>query len=137
MPKTTTPFKDSIPAFTSFIETVYTDFTNTTKTDPGIILFGHSIGGSLALSISHEANNLPILGVSVMGSLPSKERLDLFPGLDDDKGGDNPRYVTEPSAENIRRFMGEVEWLHPEALSEGVISAVFEPGMLVLISPPV
>ncbi|KAL4947656.1 hypothetical protein BDW69DRAFT_178009 [Aspergillus filifer] len=64
-----------------------------------------------------------------MGSLPSREPLHIFPGLDDYEEGENPRYITEPSAENIRRFMGEVEWLHPDALSEGVISAVFEPGI--------
>ncbi|KAL4965461.1 alpha/beta hydrolase [Aspergillus stella-maris] len=132
VPKTTTPFKDSIPAFTEFINKVYTDLTNITQIEPGIILIGHSIGGSLALSVAHEAkDSLPIVGVSVMGSLPSKEPLDLFPGLENENGPDaeNPRYITEPSAENIRRFMGEVEWLHPEALSEGVVSAVFEPGI--------
>ncbi|KAL4795809.1 Alpha/Beta hydrolase protein [Aspergillus venezuelensis] len=132
VPKTTTPFKDSIPAFISFIEAVYAQITIANGTTPGIILVGHSIGGSLALSITHEAKDrLPIIGISVMGSLPSKGPLDLFPGLDDGDGPDagNPRYITEPSAENIRRFMGEVEWLHPEALSEDVISAVFEPGI--------
>ncbi|KAL3477657.1 hypothetical protein BJX99DRAFT_225877 [Aspergillus californicus] len=62
-----------------------------------------------------------------MGSLPSIKPLDLFTGLDNEDG--NPRLVTDPSPENIRKFMGEVEWLHPDALSESVITAVFEPAL--------
>ncbi|KAL4940001.1 hypothetical protein BDV06DRAFT_27361 [Aspergillus oleicola] len=132
LPKTSTPFMDSILAFINYIDMIYHQFTSNHEKNSGIVPIGHSIGGSLALSIAYEAKDrLPILGVSVMGSLPSKEPLDLFPGLDDDTDTDSPRYVTEPSAENIRRFMGEVEWLHPEALSESLIASVFEPGMPV------
>ncbi|KAL4930984.1 alpha/beta fold hydrolase [Aspergillus undulatus] len=126
IPSTKTPLRDSIPAFIGFIEKVYSDSLGHSGQRPGIILIGHSIGGSLALSIAFEAKNrLPTLGVSVMGSLPSLKPLGLFPGLDSEIGG--PRYVTEPTAENIRRFMGEVEWLQDGALTESVIAAVFEP----------
>lgn len=121
-PANSTPLRDSIPVFIDFIEQVQRERS------PGIILVGHSIGGALALSIAYEAERrLPILGVSAMGCLPSLTPLGLLSETDPEP--ENPRFIVENNPENIKRFMGRVEWLNLEALSEDVVAAVFEPGM--------
>ena len=125
-PANLTPLRDSITVFIDFIEHVQRE------TSRGIILVGHSIGGALALSIAYEADGrLPILGVSAMGCLPSLTPLGLLGETDPEP--ENPRFIVENNPENIKRFMGRVEWLNLDALSEDVVAAVFEPGMYFLL----
>lgn len=127
VPTSSTPLRDSIPVFIDFIEQVHKD-----KDHTGIILVGHSIGGALALSVTHEAHGrLPILGVSAMGCLPSLNPLGLLGETDPEP--DNPRFIVEPSPENIKRFMGRTEWLNLDALSPEIVAAVFEPGRFFFI----
>ncbi len=122
-PANSTPLRDSIPVFIEFIEHVQEE-----RNHNGIILVGHSIGGTLALSIAYEAKGrLPILGVSAMGCLPSLTPLELLGESDPEP--ENPRFIVENNPENIKRFMGRVEWLNLDALSEDVVTAAFEPGM--------
>lgn len=122
MPTSSTPLRDSIPVFIDFIDQVHKD-----KGHIGIILVGHSIGGALVLSITHEAQGrLPILGVSAMGCLPSLKPLGLLGETDPEQ--ENPRFIVEPSPENIKRFMGRMEWLNLDALSQEIVEVVFEPG---------
>jgi pimeloyl-ACP methyl ester carboxylesterase len=109
---------------------VFIDFIEQVQREksPGIILVGHSIGGALALSIAYEAEGrLPILGVSAMGCLPTLAPLGLLGETDPEP--ENPRFIVENNPENIKRFMGRVEWLNLDALSEDVVAAVFEAGM--------
>lgn len=122
-PANSTPLRDSIPVFIDFIEQVHKE-----KGHSRIILVGHSIGGALALSIAYEAKGqLPILGVGAMGCLPSLTPLGLLSETDPEP--ENPRFIVENNPENVKRFMGRVEWLNLDALSEDVVAAVFEPGM--------
>ena len=124
-PAGSTPLRDSIPAFIDFIDQVRKE-----KCHTGIILVGHSIGGSLALSITYEAQGrLPILGVSAMGCLPTLKPMGIIGGTDPEP--ENQRFIVESSRENIKRFMGRVEWLNLDALTEEVVEAVFEPGKLL------
>lgn len=97
------------------------------KGHTGIILVGHSIGGALALSVTYEAQGrLPILGVSAMGCLPTLKPLGILDWTDPEP--ENPRFIFESNPENIKRFMGRMEWLNLDALTEEVVVAVFEPG---------
>ncbi|KAH8691629.1 putative oxidoreductase [Talaromyces proteolyticus] len=127
-PTTETPLKDSIPVFIDFIEQVYNEKAAAKHGNGGIILVGHSLGGAFSLSITYEAHGrLPILGVSSMGCLPTTTNMKILPEPDNEPG--SLRYVTENNAENIRRFMGEVEWIQLDALTKEVIDDVFEPGI--------
>lgn len=122
-PANLTPLRDSIPVFIELIEQVQEE-----RNYNGIILVGHSMGGVLALSIAYESKGrLPILGVSAMGCLPSLTPLGLLREADPEP--ENPRFMIENNPENIKRFMGRVEWLNLDALSEDVVAAVFEPCM--------
>jgi pimeloyl-ACP methyl ester carboxylesterase len=122
VPTSTTPLRDSVPLFIDFIDKVQKE-----KGHAGIILVGHSMGGALVLSITYEAQGrLPILGVSAMGCLPSLKPLGMLGDTDPDP--ENPRFIVEPDPENIKRFMGRMEWLNLDALSEEIVAAVFEPG---------
>ncbi|GLI82121.1 hypothetical protein PoHVEF18_010522 [Penicillium ochrochloron] len=123
VPTSSTPLRDSIPVFIDFIDQLHKD-----KGHTGIILVGHSIGGALVLSITHEAQGrLPILGVSAMGCLPSLKPLGLLGETDPEQ--ENPRFTVEPSPDNIKRFMGRMEWLNLDALSQEIVEVVFEPGI--------
>lgn len=121
-PTNLTPLRDSIPVFIDFIDQIRKE-----KGYAGIILVGHSIGGALALSITYEAQGrFPILGVSAMGCLPTLTPLGILGERDPEP--ENPRFIVENNPENVKRFMGRVEWLNPDALAEDVVAAVFEPG---------
>jgi pimeloyl-ACP methyl ester carboxylesterase len=111
--------------FIDFINSIYTARRDTGH--DGIILVGHSLGGALALSVTYEAHGqLPILGVSAMGCLPSLKPLGILGATDPEP--ENPRFIVESNPENIRRFMGRPEWLNHDALSEDIVAEVFEPG---------
>ena len=101
---------DSIPVFIDFIEKVYNE-------------------KSSALSIAAEAQDrLPLLGVSALGCAPLQNSKSLLPNPDPEPS--NPRFFVETNPQNIRRFMGEVEWLNIEALDPELVVQVFEPGSL-------
>lgn len=127
-PTSLTPLRDSISVFIDFISSIYKARRDTGH--DGIILVGHSLGGALALSITYEAyGRLPILGVSAMGCLPTLKPLGILGETDPEP--ENPRFIVESNPENIKRFMGRPEWLNPDALSEDIVAAVFEPGKLL------
>lgn len=127
IPASETPLSDSVPVFIEFIEKIYNEFSTAKQKDGGIVLFGHSLGGTFSLCIAAEARDrLPLLGVSVMGSVPVCEAKKLLP--DPDPYPLSPRYVAEINPENIRRYMGEVEWLNLDALDSELVARIFEPG---------
>lgn len=120
---------DSIPVFIDFIEKVYNEKSSAKKSNSGIVLYGHSLGGAYSLSITAEAQDrLPLLGVSALGCAPVPDSKILL--ADPDPDPSNPRFVVETNPENIRRFMGEVEWLNIDALEPELVAQVFEPGAL-------
>ncbi|KUL85401.1 hypothetical protein ZTR_07011 [Talaromyces verruculosus] len=128
IPTSEKPMSDSIPVFIDFIEKVYNEKSSAKKGNGGIVLFGHSLGGAFSLSITAEAQDrLPLLGVSALGCVPvPNSRLLLS---DPDPEPSNPRFIVETNPENIRKFMGEVEWLNVEALDPELVVQVFEPGI--------
>ncbi|KAL1979657.1 hypothetical protein VTN96DRAFT_5402 [Rasamsonia emersonii] len=124
-PATTTPLADSLLGLIDLIDLVYREKTGGQQ---GIVLIGHSLGGALSLVIAAEAGaRLPVLGVSTLGTLPSTERLNLIPEPDPDPA--NPRFVFSQSAENLTRFLGNLESVNVDALSGELAAAVFEPGL--------
>ena len=124
---------DSIPAFIDFIEKVYNEKSSAKKANSGIVLFGHSLGGAFSLSITAEAQDrLPLLGVSALGCAPVPNAKLLLSDPDPDPS--NPRFIVETNPENIRKFMGEVEWLNVEALDPELVVQVFEPGAISIRS---
>lgn len=128
-PATTTPLADSLLGLIDLIDLVYREKTGGQQ---GIVLIGHSLGGALSLVIAAEAGaRLPVLGVSTLGTLPSTERLNLIPEPDPDPA--NPRFVFSQSAENLTRFLGNLESVNVDALSGELAAAVFEPGKLVRV----
>ncbi|EED20772.1 oxidoreductase, 2OG-Fe(II) oxygenase family, putative [Talaromyces stipitatus ATCC 10500] len=128
IPASEKPMTDSIPVFIDFIEKVYTEKSSARHCNGGIVLFGHSLGGAFSLSITAEAQDrLPLLGVSALGCAPVPDRKILL--VDPDPEPSNPRYVVETNPENIRKFMGEVEWLNLDALEPELVAQVFEPGI--------
>ncbi|OKL57253.1 hypothetical protein UA08_07419 [Talaromyces atroroseus] len=125
-PTTATPMKDSIAVFTDFIEQVYNEKASARHGNGGIILVGHSLGGAFSLSIAYEARErLPLLGVSSLGCLPVASSSSLLP--DPDLEPHNPRFVVQTTPENVRKYMGEVEWVNLDALDPALIASVFEP----------
>ncbi|PCG92162.1 Oxoglutarate/iron-dependent dioxygenase [Penicillium occitanis (nom. inval.)] len=128
IPTSEKPMSDSIPVFIDFIEKVYNEKSSAKKGNGGIVLFGHSLGGAFSLSITAEAQDrLPLLGVSALGCAPVQNSRLLL--ADPDPEPSNPRFIVETNPENIRKFMGEVEWLNVEALDPELVVQVFEPGI--------
>ncbi|KAL1969768.1 hypothetical protein VTN77DRAFT_7277 [Rasamsonia byssochlamydoides] len=124
-PTTTTPLADSLPGFIDLIDHVYREKAGG---QGGIVLIGHSLGAALSLVIAAEAGDrLPVLGVSSLGCLPSTEPLHLIP--DPDSEPSNPRFVIAQTAENIARFLGDVDSVNVDALTSAVTAAVYEPGL--------
>jgi pimeloyl-ACP methyl ester carboxylesterase len=129
IPASEKPMSDSIPVFIDFIEKVYNEKSSAKKSNSGIVLYGHSLGGAYSLSITAEAQDrVPLLGVSALGCAPVPDSKILL--ADPDPDPSNPRFVVETTPENIRRFMGEVEWLNIDALEPELVAQVFEPGAL-------
>lgn len=129
IPTSEKPMSDSIPVFIDFIEKVYNEKSSAKKGNGGIVLFGHSLGGAFSLSITAEAQDrLPLLGVSALGCAPVPNSSLLL--SDPDPEPSNPRFIVETNPENIRKFMGEVEWLNVEALDPELVVQVFEPGAI-------
>ncbi|KAI7971352.1 hypothetical protein EIK77_002464 [Talaromyces pinophilus] len=121
---------DSIPVFIDFIEKVYNEKSSAKKGNGGIVLFGHSLGGAFSLSITAEAQDrLPLLGVSALGCAPVQNSRLLL--ADPDPEPSNPRFIVETNPENIRKFMGEVEWLNVEALDPELVTLTerLQPGI--------
>lgn len=128
VPTTSTPLRDSIPAFIELIEQVYNEKSAAKHNDAGIILMGHSLGGGFALSVAYEGKGrLPVIGVSSMGCLPTLKHVRIIPEPDNEP--ENPRYVTENTPENIKKYMGEIEWVNLDALTKELVETVFEPGI--------
>jgi acetyl esterase/lipase len=120
--------RDSIPVFIDFIEQVYNEKSAAKHNNSGIILMGHSLGGGFALAVTHESRGrLPVLGVSSMGCLPTLKYVRIIPEPESEP--ENPRYVTENTPENIKKYMGEIDWVNVDALTKELIDAVFEPGV--------
>lgn len=117
---------DSIAVFIDFIEQVYNEKASARHGNGGIILVGHSLGGAFAMAIAYEARHrLPLLGVSSLGCIPVANAPSLLPIPDLEP--DNPRFVVKTNAENVRRYMGEIEWINVDALVPELIAVVFEP----------
>ncbi|EEA21172.1 hypothetical protein EYB25_008632 [Talaromyces marneffei] len=128
IPTSEKPISDAIPVFIDFIEQVYNEKSSAKKGNGGIVLFGHSLGGAYSLLIAAEPQGrLPLLGVSTLGCAPVPNGKILLSNHDPDPS--NPRFIVETSPENIRKFMGEVEWLNIEALEPQLVAQVFEPGI--------
>lgn len=126
-PTTKTPLRDCIPVFIEFIEKVYNEKSAAKHKNSGIIMMGHSLGGGFALGVTYEARDrLPVLGVSSMGCLPTLKKVRIIPEPETEP--DNPRYVTENTPANIKKYMGEIDWVNAEVLTKELIDAVFEPG---------
>jgi pimeloyl-ACP methyl ester carboxylesterase len=123
-PTSATPVKESIPALVDAIGQVYKDKSGGTG---GVVLIGHSLGAAISMAIAAEAGDqLPLLGVSALGCIPTQTPLNILPEPDLDPN--NPRFVVAETAENIQKYMGDPSQLNLDALTKDVVSAVFEPG---------
>lgn len=92
------------------------------------MLVGHSLGALTSLCIAaFGGNGLPLLGISALGIIPTKENPDiLVEMLKSEEGGE--RFVVEPSPETIETFMGPDEVINFEAMMQEGIESIFEPG---------
>jgi pimeloyl-ACP methyl ester carboxylesterase len=124
IPNTQTPFRDGFPAFVDLIAEVYKEHCDG---QGGIILIGHSLGGAICLAIAAEAGEqLPLLGVSVLGIVPVEGSTLPFP--DPDPEPENPRIVFKESREMMRRLLGPEEFIKQNVFNPDVLQLIFEPG---------
>jgi pimeloyl-ACP methyl ester carboxylesterase len=125
IPETAQPVLDSIPLYSALIKKAYNEHSIGKN---GIFLVGHSLGAATALGIaSFEAETLPILGVSALGIIPTKEHP---AGLVDMLKADpeNPRFVVEASPEAVEAFMGPPSVIGSSILVHPSLPKIFEPG---------
>jgi pimeloyl-ACP methyl ester carboxylesterase len=132
IPNSKTPLVDAIPVYTKLINKVYEGHSGGKG---GVILIGHSLGAATALILAAlEGDKLPLLGISALGIIPSREKpTALLEALDKDP--ENPRMLIEdPDPATLRKFMGIPEFLDPQILTNPAIPEIFEPGERVLAS---
>lgn len=124
-PSTPTPILDSVSLITALIAQVHHEQL---QGQNGIILVGHSIGAAIALAIAAQSNGeLPLLGVSSLGLVPTSERGLLIPDPDPDP--DAARFVIEDVPTVVSRFFGPFEFLNEQVFNSDTLQAVFEPSM--------
>jgi pimeloyl-ACP methyl ester carboxylesterase len=113
-----------LPAFVDLIAEVYKEHCDG---QGGIILIGHSLGGAICLAIAAEAGEqLPLLGVSVLGIVPVEGSTLPFPEPDPEP--ENPRIVFKESREMVRRLLGPEEFIKRNVFNPDVLQLIFEPG---------
>ncbi|PBP23460.1 hypothetical protein BUE80_DR005581 [Diplocarpon rosae] len=124
IPDTKKPLLDSISVYASLIKEACKTFSSGQH---GIILIGHSLGGCLSLALAAFHDELPILGVSACGAIPTKEHpAMLIPLLKADP--QNPRFVIAPTPESTAAFMGPPEVIDEAVLKHPSMLTIFEPG---------
>jgi hypothetical protein len=125
IPDTAQPVLDSVPLYSSLIKKTYEEASSG---EHGIVLVGHSLGAVIGLSIAaFEDAKLPLLGVSVLGIIPTKDHpVGLVDMLKADP--ENPRFVVEASPEAIETFMGPPSVIDPEMLVHPSMPQIFEAG---------
>lgn len=125
IPEGTQPILDSIPLYSSLILKAYNENTGGQN---GVVLIGHSLGAAISLSIAaFEGEKLPLLGVSALGIIPTKEHpAGLVEMLKKDP--ENPRFVVEASPEAIESFMGPPGLVELSTLTHPSMLTIFESG---------
>ncbi|KAK6580437.1 hypothetical protein PZA11_007459 [Diplocarpon coronariae] len=124
IPDTKKPILDSIPVYASLIKKAYEAFSNG---EYGIILIGHSLGGCVSLALAAFHDELPILGVSAFGAIPTKDHPTmLIPILKADP--QNPRFVIAPTPESTAAFMGPPDVVDKAVLEHPSMLTIFESG---------
>jgi len=128
LPSTSTPIKDSIPLYISLIKKVYAEYSNGRR---GVVLVGHSLGALTSLCIAaYGGDELPLLGVSALGIIPTKEHSKALIEILKSSG---ERFVVEASPETIETFMGPDEFINFESVGQPGIELIFEPGVYPLL----
>jgi pimeloyl-ACP methyl ester carboxylesterase len=130
IPETEQPVLNAIPLYSALIKQTYEEHSSGKN---GIILVGHSLGAATSLSIAaFEGDKLPLLGVSALGIIPTKEHP---AGLVDILKADteNPRLIIEPSPEAVEAFMGPPSVIDELILVHPSMPKIFEPGKRVMI----
>ena len=125
IPKSENPVFDSIPLYSELIKKAYEERSGGKG---GVVLVGHSLGAATALIIAaQESDNLPILGVSALGIVPSKTPTQrVLDALE--KAADADRVpMSRPSADGLLRFMGYPDYIDEEAFDEQ-LAPIFELG---------
>lgn len=124
IPESARPILDSITLHSALIKKTYHEHSGTS----GIILIGHSLGAAIALSLAaYENGNLPLLGVSALGLIPTNRHpASLVKLLEENPT--SPHFVVEPSPEAIQMFMGPPEVIEESVLLHPSMPSIFEPG---------
>jgi len=124
MPSSTKPLFDSIPLVTELIDQAYWDHAGGKG---GVILVGHSVGAALAVAIAAQSDSqLPVIGLSLVGLVPTPSRSQLIPDPDPDP--ENPRLSPESMSAMASDFMGPMKYLNREIFSDGAtLKKIFEP----------
>lgn len=125
IPETTQPVLGAIPLYSALIKKTYEERSSGKN---GIVLVGHSLGAATSLSIAaFEGEKLPLLGVSALGIIPTKEHpaglVDMFKA-----DPENSRFVIEASPEAVEAFMGPPSVIDESILVHPSMPKIFEPG---------
>lgn len=116
IPLSTTPLYNSAPIYADLIQQAYEQHGS----EGGIVIFGHSLGGVTALIIA-ATQQLPLLGVSALGSIPAHlaPKSSILRDLVAFQGDRLP-INTQPTEEESRRFLGT-----PDLFDENKLQHVF------------
>jgi len=126
IPETTRPLLDAIPLYSALIKKTYEEHSSGKN---GIVLVGHSLGAAISLSIAAlEGEMLPLLGVSALGVIPTKEPPPILVNMLK-ADSENPRFVVEPSPEAVETFMGPPSVVDESILAHPSMPKIFEPGL--------
>jgi pimeloyl-ACP methyl ester carboxylesterase len=125
IPKSEDLIVESMSVIAKLINNVYHEGSNGSN---GIVLIGHSLGAAIALGIAaFECENLPLLGVSALGIIPTKRPSVLLETqLKEDPN--DPRIVMQPTQEVIETYLGPPSVFDQSILKHPSMPTIFEPG---------
>jgi len=126
IPKTETPIFDSIPLYSHFINDVYKKHHGGKG---GVILIGHSLGAAVSIIIAAlEGKSLPLLGVSALGIVPTKDPLSGITDAINASPHSDRVPLGQPTEEYLRRFLGAPEFFDISKLPQ--LTPIYQAGEL-------